>query len=273
MHRLTSFLILLAAFFAFSEEAKASQICDNMLVGETPPQIIGFENNNNNKPIYGPPQPIYEQQCAWKYGAVALDASKRTFSAAWNYDDINAAKNYVVEQCGSHCAWISFGEDFAFLALSEDDRHSGISTKNSTDAENQCRAAGGIECATVLAASSTGAAIYWSFGAIAYDPTTGASAAAWGYTRKSEAQKDAVKSCASAGCWAYAFQTGYGGIAMADDGSLYGAWSARNEQAAGKVAVKNCEKEKGKKGCSVVYTGSAREAPTFKAKVDKKKKK
>jgi hypothetical protein len=70
----------------------------------------------------------------------------------------------------------------------------------------------------------------------------------------------------------YTFQTGYGGIAMSDDGFLFGAWSARDEGSAGKVAVKDCEKLKGKKSCSVVATGAAVFPPTFKPKAVKAKK-
>jgi hypothetical protein len=59
---------------------------------------------------------------------------------------------------------------------------------------------------------------------------------------------------------------------MSDDGFLFGSWSARDEDSAGKVAVKSCEKVKGKKSCSVVATGAAVFAPTFKAKSVKTKK-
>jgi Domain of unknown function (DUF4189) len=270
--RIFGFIIFGFAIFTFSSDARASRVCENVLVGETPPQIIGFENNNNNKPIYGPPQPIYEERCSWKYGGVAIDPATRTYTSAWNYDDVEAAKDYVVGQCGRQCAWVSFGEDFAYIALSDDDRHSGISIVSSADAERQCQMAGGIDCATVIAASTTASSRYWHFGGIAYDPITGASGAAWNYLRRNEAQQAAVKSCASPNCWGYAFQTGYGGIAMADDSSLFGAWSARSEEGAGKAAVKNCEKDKGKKSCSVVYAGSAVAAPEFKPKKVKKKK-
>lgn len=258
--------------FALPYAAHASRICNNVQVGENPPQVIGFENNDNSKPIYGPAQPIMEEQCAWKYGAVAVDPATRAISAAWNYDDIDAAKNYVINQCGSHCAWTSFGEDFAYVAMSDDDRISGYSTSSSADAEGQCAMAGGLDCATVVAASSTSNSLYWYFGAIAYDVATGESAASWGYVRKGEAHKAALQSCAVAGCWAFAFQTGHGGMALADDGTLYGGWSARSEESAGKVALKDCEKAKGKKSCSIVYTGNALAAPKFKPKVDKKKK-
>lgn len=273
MFRFLAIVTLALAAFVLPTEARASRICNDVQTGENPPQIIGFENNDNNKPIYGPPQPIFEQQCVWKYGAVAVDPTTRTFSAAWNYDDMDTAKSYVINQCGSHCAWTSFSEDFAYIALSDDDRISGYSTSNSADAERDCTMAGGIDCVTVVAASSTANSLYWYFGAIAYDTTTAESAASWGYARKGEAHKAALQSCGVAGCWAFAFQTGHGGIALADDGTLYGGWSARNEESAGKVALKDCEKAKGKKSCSVVYTGNALAAPKFKPKVEKKKKK
>jgi hypothetical protein len=271
---LLRFLAIIAfavAIFALPTSANASRICNNVQIGETPPQVIGLENNNSSKPIYGPPQPIFEEQCVWKYGAVAVDLSTRKFSAAWNYDDIDTAKNYVIGECGSHCAWTSFGEDFAYIAVSDDDRFSGYSTSSSTEAERQCAMAGGLDCATVVAASSTANTLYWHFGAIAYDASTGASAGSWGYARKSDAHKAALQSCAVAGCWAYAFQTGHGGMALADDGTLFGGWSARSEEGAGKVALKDCEKAKGKKSCSIVYTGNALTAPKFKPKVPKKK--
>lgn len=270
--RLLAIIAFAITIFALPSPAHASRICNNVQIGETPPQVIGFENNNNSKPIYGPPQAIYEEQCVWKYGAVAVDPSTRTFSAAWNYDDIDAAKNYVIDQCGSHCAWTSFGEDFAYIAMSDDDRISGYSTSSSAEAERQCAMAGGVDCATVVAASSTANTLYWYFGAVAYDAATGESAASWGYARRSEAHKAALQSCAVAGCWAYAFQTGNGGMALADDGTIFGGWSARSEESAGKVALKDCEKAKGKKSCSVVYTGNALTAPKFKPKVPKKKK-
>jgi hypothetical protein len=271
MLRIAYWTCLLAAFFMFAPEAKASQICENVVVGQTPPQIIGYENNNNNKPIYGPPQPIYQEQCYWKYGAVAIDPATRAVTSAWNYDDLNVARDYVVGQCGKHCTWIAFGEDFAYIALSDDDRISATSAKSSADAEAQCTMAGGTDCSTVVAASSTANSSYWHFGSIAYDSVTGASGAAWNYLRRGEARAASLQSCANAGCWAFAFQTGYGGMALADDGNLFGAWSARSEEGAGKAALKDCEKAKGKKTCSIVYTGSARGAPEYKPKVKKKK--
>jgi Domain of unknown function (DUF4189) len=136
----------------------------------------------------------------------------------------------------------------------------------------KCAIAGGLDCSNIVVASSTSDFNQWRFGALAYDVTTGASSASWAHNRKSEAKADAFKSCGKAGCWVYTFQTGYGGIAMSDDGFLYGAWAARDEKSAGKIAVKNCEKEKGKKSCSVVATGAAVFPPTFKPKPAKAKK-
>lgn len=271
--RFLSFLIALLCVLGYAPAAKASRICENVLVGETPPQIVGYSGPNNNQPIYGPPQPIYEEQCYWKYGAIALNPVTRAYSSAWNYDDPQQAQDYVKSQCGYNCAWVSFGENFAWIAISEDDRKTGVSVKSSEDAERDCTMAGGVNCATVLAGSSTADASYWYFGAVAHDPTTGAGATSWGYARRNDARQAAIESCASPGCWAYAFQTGYGGLALADDGTLFGGWSTRSEASAGKDAVKNCEKQKGKKSCSVVNTGSALAASTFKPKEEKKKKK
>ena len=264
--------LLLMCGLTYAPAAHASQICENVLVGETPPQIVGYSGANNNQPIYGPPQPIYQEQCFWKYGALALNPSTRTYTSAWNYDDIREAENYVKNQCGYACAWVSFGENFAWIAISEDDRFTGISVKSSADAEKQCALSGGVDCVTVLAGSSSADANYWYFGAVAYDALTGAGANSWGYARRNEARAEAIKSCASPGCWAYAFQTGYGGLALADDGTLFGGWSARSEESAGKAAVKNCEKQKGKKSCSMVKTGSALGPSTFQPKPPKKKK-
>jgi Domain of unknown function (DUF4189) len=270
MNRLLIFLLTVMALFAAAPEARASNVCENVLVGQSPAPIIGSDSNNN--PVYGSPQPIYERNCKWKYGAVAVDPVKRAIYAGWNYDAIDAAQASVVKQCGAHCLWISFGEDFAYIAVSDDDKFSGISTVSSQDAEVKCAIAGGLDCSNIVVASSTSDFNQWRFGALAFDVETRASAASWANNRKSEAKADALKSCGKAGCWVYTYQTGYGGIALSDDGILFGAWSARDEASAGKVAVKNCEKQKGEKACSVVATGAAVFPPTFKPKPAKAKK-
>jgi hypothetical protein len=270
MFRFFSILFAMLVLFASAPDAHASQICEDIVVGQSPAQIIGSDANNN--PIYGSPQPIYESHCTWKYGAVAVDPVKRSIYAGYNYDDIEAAKMSVVSQCGVDCVWVNFGEDFAYIALSDDNRFSGFSVVSSQDAEVKCAIAGGLDCSNIVAASSTSDFNQWRFGALAYDATTGASAASWAHDRKSDAKAYALKSCGKPGCWVYTFQTGYGGIAMSDDGFLFGAWSARDEASAGKVAVKDCEKLKGKKSCSVVATGAAVFPPTFKPKAVKAKK-
>jgi hypothetical protein len=269
MLRLSLILFAIFSWFAAVPEARASNVCESIVVGQSPAPILGSDSNNN--PIYGSPQPIYERRCKWKYGAVAVDPVKRSIYAGWNYDDIEAAKTSVVNQCGVDCLWINFGEDLAYIAVSDDNKFSGISTVSSQDAEVKCAIAGGLDCSNIVVASSTGDFNQWRFGALAYDATTGASAASWAHNRKSEAKADALKSCGKAGCWVYTFQTGYGGIAMSDDGFLFGAWSARDEESAGKIAVKDCEKVKGKKSCSVVATGAAVFPPTFKPKSTKAK--
>jgi Domain of unknown function (DUF4189) len=265
MYRLSILLFAMLSLFAAAPEARASNVCEDVVVGNT-----GAGDPNNVNP--GVPQPIYERNCKWKYGAVAVDPVKRSIFAGWNYDDIDVAKTSVVNQCGADCLWITFGEDLAYVALSDDNKFSGISTVSSQDAEVKCAIAGGLECANIVVASSTSDFSQWHFGALAYDVATGESAASWAHNRKSEAKADALKSCGKAGCWVYTFQTGYGAIAMSDDGFLFGSWSARDEASAGKVAVKSCEKEKGKKSCSVVATGAAVFPPTFKPKTVKTKK-
>jgi hypothetical protein len=270
MFRFVSILFAMLILFTSAPDARASNVCENSVVGQSPAPIIGSDTNNN--PIYGAPQPIYESHCTWKYGAVAVDPVKRSIFAGWNYDDIETAKTSVVNQCGADCLWVNFGEEFAYIALSDDNKFSGISTVSSQDAEVKCAIAGGLDCSNIVVASSTSDFNQWRFGAVAYDVTTGESAASWANDRKSEAKAAALKSCGKAGCWVYTFQTGYGGIAMSDDGFLFGAWSAREEGSAGKVALKDCEKQKGKKSCSVVATGAAVFPPTFKPKPVKAKK-
>ena len=266
MIRLALWASIVSVFFIVVPEAKASQTCENVYIGEAPPQIISYDSSRNNAPIYGSPQPLYQLQCVWKYGAVAINPTTRSVFAAWNYDNINAAENYVDRQCGRRCTRISFADDFAYIALSDDDSKSGVSTISSEDAVRQCEMVGGVDCSTVVAASSTASSLYWHFGAIAHNTATGMSGSSWNHLRRSDARQTAMESC-GAGCWSYAFQTGNGGLAAAADGNLFGAWSGRNEESAGNAAIEECEKVKGEKNCSVVYTGSATAAPTFKPKV------
>jgi hypothetical protein len=270
MSKFFSILFAMFVLFASATDAHASQICEDIVVGQSAAPIIGSGSNNN--PIYGSPQPIYERHCTWKFGAISVDPVTRRIFAGWNYDNIETAKASVVNQCGADCLWATFGEDFAYIAISDDNKFSGISMVSSQDAEMKCAIAGGLDCSNIVAASSTSDFNQWRFGALAYDATTGESAASWAHDRKSEAKADALKSCGKPGCWVYTFQTGYGGIAMSDDGFLFGAWSARDEGSAGKVALKDCEKIKGKKSCSVVATGAAVFPPTFKPKHVKPKK-
>jgi hypothetical protein len=94
MFKLFSILFSMYVLFASAPDAHASQICEDIVVGQSAAPIIGSDTNNN--PIYGSPQPIYESHCTWKYGAVAVDPVKRSIFAGWNYDDIEAAKTSVV---------------------------------------------------------------------------------------------------------------------------------------------------------------------------------
>ncbi|QIG55074.1 DUF4189 domain-containing protein [Altererythrobacter sp. BO-6] len=229
------------------EEAKASYVCDNVQVGQMP---------NGGR--------VMQNQCYWVYGAAAIDPVTRNTSASWNQPTPEAAANDVLSRCGSQCVYISFGEDFAWIALSDDNQSYGISTSGPRDAELRCEAMRGSRCYTVVAASSTANGKVWSFGSIAYDPDTGKRGAAWSASRWSDAQQIALSQCGTANCWAYTYQSGFGGMAKAKAGELFGNWSDKSQSDAGKKALKECEKKHGKKNCSVVHTGSANRPPKFK---------
>lgn len=250
MVRFFSIFFAAIALFVFAPDAHASQVCENIETGRT---------------VYsdGSWDPIYEKRCTWKYGAIAIDAATRKFSSAWNYDLIREAEQFVVNDCGKQCIFISFSADMAYIALSEENAVYGISEESSKNAILQCNRMGGINCQLVLTGSSTNGADYWTFGAIAYDPITGKSDAAWGGLKRSDVVAGAVAQCTNPLCGSYVFQRGHGALAMSADGKFFNGWSALGEQEAGKEAVKACQKLKGKKPCSLVKTGSSRVEPLF----------
>ena len=229
MVKFLSILFAAIAVFVCAPNAHASQVCEDIETDRT---------------VYsdGSWDPIYERRCKWKYGAIAIDAATRKFASAWNYNSIKEAEQFVVNDCGKQCAFISFGSDMAYIALSEENAVYGISEQNSENAILQCNRMGGINCQLVLTGSSTNGADYWTFGAIAYDPTTGKSSAAWGGLKRSDVIAGAVKECTNPLCGSYIFQRGHGALAMAADGKFFNGWSALGEQEAGKEAVKACKK-------------------------------
>lgn len=244
MKQFFAFICLLVAG-SFPVTAFSYQNCEDVIVGMAPatPGLASY--------------PIYEKRCEWLAGAVAIDLSTRVFFSAWNYPRSEDAGKYVMSQCGNSCAAIWFYENWAYIAISADDRHHGVSVKSSEDAVAQCQLSGGRDCETVIGASSGDPAIYWLYGSISYDATTEKTGGSWNYRRRHEAANAGMASCAVETCWVFTFQTGYGAIARSTDGQLFGDWSRESERQAGKIAEKRCKKTTGDKKCRVVITGAA----------------
>ena len=230
-------------------QAHASQLCENVVIGMQPAGNGVAET------------PIYQEQCRWVAGAVVVDLRTRLFSSSWNYENPQQALDSAVGTCGAQCVGLSFYEDFAYIAIAEDDRTYATSTSSANDAISQCGSAGGSGCEAVIAASSTAAAVYWPYGALAYDVATGKSGISSGHARRADAAATAKTACGSETCWAYVFQTGYGAIAKSKDGQLFGAWSESPRGligSASKEAKKACKKATGDKDCEIVVKGGAR---------------
>jgi hypothetical protein len=230
-------------------QAHASQLCENVIIGMQPASNGVAET------------PIFQEQCRWVAGAVVVDLRTRLFSSAWNYENPQQALDSAVGACGSQCVGLSFYEDFAYIAIAENDSIYATSTRSADEAISQCSSAGGLGCEAVIAASSTAAAVYWVYGALAYDVTTGKSGTSSGHARRTDAAAAAKAACGIETCWAYVFQTGYGAIAKSKDGQLFGAWSESSRgliNSAGKEAKKACKKATGDKDCEIVVKGGAR---------------
>jgi hypothetical protein len=245
MHRICLLALVLIGL-GFSNEAKARQVCENVVIGMAPGGGGGT--------------PIFEQRCQWLAGAVAFNPSTREFSSAWNYSNAEEALAYVMGQCGSQCVGQSFYEDFAYIAISDDDSAWGVSMVSAADAIARCQVSGGVKCDAVIGASSSASALYWPYGALAYDVESGASASIRNQLRRSDAKRVVQERCARPGCWTYVFQTGHGAIARSKDGQLFGAWndSARGLLGnANREARKACKAATGDKHCEVVVEGPA----------------
>jgi Domain of unknown function (DUF4189) len=252
--RLHSLLFVILAIIACSPQVSAKEVCTSYVVGFGPSVLSTDEYGN---PSYSEQPPIYDTKCVDLYGAVAIDPVTRKFSASWGHETIQKAKDYVTNQCGQSCITSVVEGDYAYIALSDDDRFSGISLISSDDAESKCQASGGTECSTVIRGKSTSEPMYWDFGVLAYDKTTGTKSSSGGYKRKSEAQKAALPNCNTADCQLYVYQSSYGAIAMAKDGTFFNGWSDKDQKSAGKDAEKKCKKEGRKKSCRAVVTGSS----------------
>jgi hypothetical protein len=239
--------VAIALLVCMPFRAHAAQLCEDVLVGMQPASNGIAET------------PIYQQQCRWVAGAVAFNTYTRAFSSAWNYENADDAFAEVRRSCGMDCAAFSFFEDLAWVAISEDDKHYGTSTVSAKEAMRECGSYG-HPCELVIGASSTAEAVYWTFGAVAYDVATGHSGKSWALRRRRDAATAAVESCAADGCWAYAFQGGYGAIAKSKSGQLFGAWDESGRgllSSASKEAKKACKKATSEKDCEIVVKGSA----------------
>jgi hypothetical protein len=148
--------VAIALLVCMPFRAHAAQLCEDVLVGMQPASNGIAET------------PIYQQQCRWVAGAVAFNTYTRAFSSAWNYENADDAFAEVRRSCGMDCAAFSFFEDLAWVAISEDDKHYGTSTVSAKEAMRECGSYG-HPCELVIGASSTAEAVYWTFGAVAYD--------------------------------------------------------------------------------------------------------
>lgn len=240
-------LSLLFLAWALPQAAFATQFCQNTLVGMAP-------GGNGVAPT-----PIFQQQCSWVAGAIAFDPKTRAYASAWNNPNADQALSAAIGSCGAHCAGLSFYEDFAYVAISDDDSTYATSVRSANEAVAACIAQGGRGCEAVIGASSTAEAIYWKFGAVAYDVASGAVGRTANRYRRRDAMADALQACGKETCWSYAFQSGYGAIARSSDGRLFGAWSASNGRFsnAEKAAKKDCKKATGDKDCAIVVSGAA----------------
>jgi hypothetical protein len=268
MLRLTFIVAILAFFWSFPSTANASQICYNVQTGvQHVPAVRRYDGSIAMQGYY---RTIYKTECVWKYGALAVDPKTRKVFSAWNFDDVDGPEKDVVGRCGKQCTWVSFGEDRAWIAFSDDDKIGRSSVISSEDAENKCRDAGGVNCVTVAEGSSTAESKYLYFGAIAYDPTSGQRGAVWQHLRRGEAENAAKQRCSAPSCSIHSFQSNYSSMAMSEAGTLYTQWSNVSEEDAAQLAVNRCKREKGKK-CLTVQIGSSYRAATLDPKVANKR--
>ena len=235
-------LIFLIILIFYSRFSFAHQSCVNVQIGSTPifqgNQLVGYN-------------PIFRQDCTWYYAAIAIDPRTRTTSYVYNYTDIRAAENYVQNNCGSSCVWMSTS-DVAYIALSEDGAYYGTSTRSAADAINNC---GSADCDWAIMTGTGAPATTHSFGALAYNTRNNQSGSAWNYFSASSAKTAALGSCKANDCWAYAFDTIYAAMARNDEGRLF----AKGDQSLGKTirsAMKYCKDEGKSDTCKIVSIGN-----------------
>lgn len=241
-------LLCCALFCLLPQFASAARFCQDVVVGMAP----GGRG--------APAVPVFDRQCVRVVGAIAFDPRSRAFEAVWNSPDDAQALGSVRAHCGSQCVARAF-EDLFYVAISEDDRAFGTSERNPEDAVRACQANGGVDCEAVLGASSTAPPEVWEFGALAYDPATGAVGRSANRARRRDAIAEARQACGSDGCSVFGFQNGWGAIARSGDGQLFPVWSDSDGRFsnAGRKAASACRKATGDRNCKIVATGAARD--------------
>lgn len=232
--RIWCLMLLLAAGCGGAETARAWQSCQDVVVGM-----------NGN-------QPVFQSQCVWLAGAVAMDPATRAMGSEWNHRDADQALAAVRRGCGPTCMAVSFYEDHYYLAASDSDVIGYGATAEL--ALQQCRMAAGLaRCDVVVSAGSGGAAAYWYFNALAYNGAQQKAYAWKGAVRHRDAKNSILAQCGGEpDCFAYVHQLDHAAMARSEDGQLY-ASEGTSASKARRAASKYCASEKGKKAkCEIV---------------------
>lgn len=234
-HRIGFLLLVVLAACGFSGKALAYQSCQNV--------VVGMVNGN---------QPVFQQQCTWLAGAVALNPTTRAFSSAWNHPNADNALAEVRRSCGSNCVAVSFYSDYYYMAASESDVIGWGETPE--QAEYQCAIASkGAPCYVVVAAGSGGAARYWHFHALGYNSSQDKGYAWRDARRRQSARSGVLEQCGKEpDCFVFVYTQDHAAIARSESGKLY-ASDGKTAGQARRAARKYCAKEEGGKvKCDVV---------------------
>jgi hypothetical protein len=227
--------LMLLAGCGVAGKASAWQSCENV--------VVGMVNGN---------QPVFQQQCNWLAGGVAMDPATRAIGSSWNHPVANVALAAAMRSCGPGCIGLSFFEDHYYFAASDNDDVGYGATAEL--AQQQCvLAARGARCDVVVSAGSGGAATYWYFNALAFNGTQQKAYGWVGAARHRDARNGVLGQCGGEpDCFAFVYQVANAAIARGEDGKLY----ASDGPTAGKArraANKYCASQQGKKAkCEIV---------------------
>jgi hypothetical protein len=238
------FVLMLLGLAGWAGDAQAWQSCERI--------VVGMQGNN---------APVFQDQCIWLAGAVAVDPTTREFSVAWNYADGDDALDYVVGQCGPQCAAWSFYQNLLYVAVANDDSTAGSGTSEAAALADCKSRSEAVPCEVVFVGSSSQKGVYWHYRAIAYEPTQSRVYGVTGQMRGHEAYTEAQRRCGGEDCFVYVYQNAAAAVVRTQDGRLYAA-SARDLNAARREAMKACAKESGsKKACEIVGDSSSFDKP------------